>query len=178
MAEHRVSDNWQQRYVANFIQTGNKEAACIAAGFARSTARSKCSQKHNDPVVQKLLADASRIAEREYDISVRKTVEHMHDRAFYDIGDIAVAEITTPADIARLPERIRRAIDGWDYDAKGNLRLRLANHGAEQERLGKHLGMFVERVDVNLTLTDRSTEDLKSELAKLLAQLNDEASPD
>lgn len=178
MGKHRVPRNWPELYVADYLKNGNQETACLAAGFAETTARSKCSEKHNDPRVQALLAKAQVVADKEHDISVKTTLEHMAGRAFYDVGDIAGEEIKSPADIAGLPIEVRRAIDGWKYDANGNLELKLANRGTELERVGKHLGMFVERHEVNLNVTDSSTEALKKELAEIQALLGGSTKPD
>lgn len=65
--------------------------------------------------------------------------------AFYDPGEIAAADIRSPADVAKLPAELRRAIIGWSYDRGGNFTLKLAAKTPQLEMLGRHLKMFTDR---------------------------------
>jgi phage terminase small subunit len=52
-----------------------------------------------------------------------------------------------PQDIPNLPEEVRRAIVGWGWDKAGNFTLKLADKNAALTNLGRHLGMFTDKVE-------------------------------
>ena len=50
-------------------------------------------------------------------------------------------------DIRDLPEDVRRAIAGWSWDKEGRFTVKLADKSKALDQLGKHLKLFVDRVE-------------------------------
>lgn len=61
----------------------------------------------------------------------------------------ALVSVKRPADIAKLPEDVRRAIVGWSWDAKGRFQVKLAKEAALQ-MLGRHHRLFNDKVVVEV----------------------------
>lgn len=62
--------------------------------------------------------------------------------AFLDVGEIVVEDIRGPEDLAKLPERVRRAVTGWKWDRMGNFVVKFANKQKALDQLAKIHGLY------------------------------------
>jgi phage terminase small subunit len=90
-------------------------------------------------------------------VNTERVIAEMSLIAFWDPAEAVGDDITCPRDIAKLPERVRRAIVGWKYDKFGNFILQWANKQTALDQLAKILGLYQkERTNDN----DKSAEEL------------------
>lgn len=64
--------------------------------------------------------------------------------AMFDPKDLT--KVSSPGDIAALPEEVRRAIVGWGWDKNGNFTVKMAKEKA-LEMLGRHHKLFTDKVE-------------------------------
>ena len=88
--------------------------------------------------------------------------------ALYDPAELVQTAINSPADIAKLPERVRRAIIGWSWDRNGNFVLKLSPKTPSLELIGRHLSLFKDNLNVTGSI---SIEDLRAAAQTLDAEL-------
>ncbi len=74
--------------------------------------------------------------------SDQRWIEEVSNMAFLDPAEIVNTPLTCPADIAKLPEHVRRAIVGWEYDVEGHFRIKLASKQKALDMLAKNQGLY------------------------------------
>ena len=153
----------QNRFVEEYMIDLNAEQAAIRAGYTEASARRNGHRLLKLPNVRKALDAAMEARARRTLIIQDQVIEELAAIAFCDPIEIASTTFRGPADIARLPERARRLIADWHWDARGHFLVRPHSKLRALEVLGRHLGMFVERarVDVNTRL-DIASEPLSA----------------
>lgn len=142
-------DRFKERrecFCQEYLKDLNGTRAAIRAGCpsrgARKTAQRWLTRADVAARINALKANRAEEAK----IKASNVLEELACMAFYDPADIGNCKITCPADIAQLPEKIRRAIIGWSWDRNQNFTLKLAPKTPNLELIGRHLGMFVDRV--------------------------------
>lgn len=75
--------------------------------------------------------------------------------SFYDPSDFE--SVKGPEDIKNLPEHVRRAIVGWDWNRNGKFVLKISPKTPSLDQLGRYLRMFTEKIEISGRL---SIEDL------------------
>lgn len=167
-AKGRQDKGWQgrkpgmtpriERFAREYAIDLDGPAAVMRAGFGcatRATAASKASHLLLRPDVAALVeklkaAQADRLA-----IKADRVLLELARMAYFDPAEIGLASIKKPADIAKLPEDVRRAIAGWSWDKNGRFTLKLAAKQPALEALGRHLKLFVDRIEVK-NVSDRA----------------------
>lgn len=145
------SGGWMRRrdvFVDEYLVDLNATQAAIRAGYSPKAARVQgCRLIANDNIQAQI---KRRIKDREArtEINQNRALYELSAMAFYDPADIGSVRIDGPADIAKLPERVRRAIIGWSWDKHGNFVLKLATKTPNVELIGRHLGMFKDKLEV------------------------------
>lgn len=134
----------QARFVEEYLVDLNATAAAERAGYSDPNYGR---QLLTNPNVAEAIARAREERSKRTEVTADQVVREFALMGFYDPADIASRPMTGPADIASLPEPVRRAIVGWGWDKHGNFTLKLANKQAALDSLGKHLGMFVDRIE-------------------------------
>ena len=141
----------QQRFVDEYLIDLNATRAAIRAGYSDRTAEQQGSRLlGNAKVAAAVQEGRGRIADK-LEVTQERIVAEFARMAFYDPSALGVEGITGPEDIAKLPEDVRRAIVGWSWDKAGNFTLKLADKNAALTNLGRHLGMFKDKLDVQVT---------------------------
>lgn len=138
----------QKRFVAAFLLEPNAVRAYVAAGYKSKTPRKEAHSVRNLPAVAAAIQDAMDKRAQKLELSAERVVEEIKHMAFYDPADFVLA-VKKQADIAALPESVRRAIVGWKYDKNGRFQILLADKSKALEQLGKHLRLFTEVFEVN-----------------------------
>lgn len=153
----------QRRFVEEYLVDLNATQAAIRAGYSEKTAGAVGFENLKKPEIAQAIADAQAAVANRTEVTVDRIVKELAAIGFYDPAELAViTAISGPADIPKLPEHVRRAIVGWNWDKAGNFTLKLADKLSALEKLGKHLGMFVERVEhsgsMNLVVAQEDAE--------------------
>lgn len=141
----------RERFAREYIIDLNATEAVIRAGYQRKSrdgAANKASKLLRDPTVAALIASLKRDQFSRLEIKADRVLLELARMAYMDPGDLAKAGVQAPEDIAELPEDVRRAISGWKWDAEGNFIVQWAPKQAALEALGRHLKLFVDRVEV------------------------------
>lgn len=143
----------QQRFVEEYLIDLNATQAAIRAGYSADTAHAIGYENLSKPEVADAVAERRATLAAHAEVTQERIVAEFARMAFYDPAAIAGQPMAGPADIPNLPEDVRRSIVGWGWDKAGNFTLKLADKGAALTNLGRHLGMFTDKVDVNGTMT-------------------------
>ncbi|MBF0500924.1 MAG: terminase small subunit [Candidatus Riflebacteria bacterium] len=136
----------QKVFVAEYLKDLNATQAAIRAGYSAKTAIQQGSALLTKLDVKTAIEKAQAERAEAAKLKAANVIDELACMAFYDPADIGSCEINCPADIAKLPEKIRRAIIGWSWDRNQNFTLKLAPKTPNLELIGRHLGMFVDRV--------------------------------
>lgn len=142
----------QQRFVEEYLIDLNATAAAERAGYSKKTAYSIGQENLNKPEIAAAIADRRAEIAVKAEVTQERIVAEFARMAFYDPASLASQPMAGPSDIPNLPEEVRRAIVGWGWDRAGNFTLKLADKNAALTNLGRHLGMFTDKVDVNGTM--------------------------
>jgi len=175
----------QQLFVHHYAANGfaNQSDAYIKAGYkARGqVAYTGASALLSNPKVAAAVQIEREKIAKKLDITKERVLNELAAMAFYDAGDLMlldpqdpeqVQELTSPRDIRKLPERIRRCIVGWSYDRNGNFILKLANKTQNLELIGRHLAMFVDRKVVTLSELEKASDaELDAKIAQSAQQI-------
>lgn len=131
------------KFCLEYLKDGNGKQAAIRAGYSEKTAGSQAHDLLKRPDVKEKVGAKVQKTMDNLEISVDRILKERARLAFYDPGDIALANIKKPGDIAKLPEDVRRAISGWKWDKEGRLVLLMAGKDASLTALERHKGMYV-----------------------------------
>lgn len=144
-SRNKLTDK-QRRFVDEYLLDLNAAQAAIRAGYSAKTASRIGPQLLGKSWVRDAI-DA-RMGKRQQRVEVTQddVVRELAAMALYDPAEIAGVEIKTQADIARLPESVRRAIVGWKFDREGRIELKLSPKTPSLELLGRHLSMWKDSV--------------------------------
>lgn len=139
------------RFVQEYVVDLDGPAAVLRAGFkptTKASAASKAAHLLADPVVAARVGELKAKQAERLAIKADRVLLELARMAYFDPADIGLAKVKKPEDIAKLPEDVRRAIAGWSWDKNGRFTLKLAAKQPALEALGRHLKLFVDRVEV------------------------------
>ena len=161
-------------FVREYLVDLNATQAAIRAGYSEATAHAEGHRLLRDVEVAKQIQLQMDKRAETTGVTASRVLEEIAAMAFYDPADIAGADITCPADIAKLPEKVRRAIVGWGYDKMGNFTLKLSPKTPSLDQLGRHLKLFTDKIEVEAS--DALADKLAQAQARLIQrQTNGEA---
>lgn len=138
----------QQRFVEEYLVDLNATQAALRAGYSPHTAKEQAARLLSKANVAAEIEKAIQARSERTRITADRVVWELASMGLYDPGDIAQAEIKGPRDIASLPDQVRRAIIGWSWDRYGNFVLKLSPKTPSLELIGRHLGMFKDKLEV------------------------------
>lgn len=137
----------QQRFVEEYLIDLNATAAARRAGYSSRTADRIGPELLGKTCVAEAIAAGQAKLSEKAEVTQERIVAEFCRMAFYDPASLCAQPINGPADIPNLPEEVRRAIVGWSWDRNGNFTLKLADKNAALTNLGRHLGMFTDKVE-------------------------------
>lgn len=143
----------QQRFVEEYLIDLNGKQAAIRVGYSPATAEVTASRLLSNVKVKAAVDERRAALSENAEVSQERIVKEFCRMGFYDPADIASQPMNGPEDIAKLPEDVRRAIVGWGWDKAGNFTLKLADKAGALVSLGRHLGMFTDKVEQTGTMT-------------------------
>jgi phage terminase small subunit len=145
-----VADQLTEKQVAfcrEYLVDLNATAAAVRAGYSEATANQQGPRLLGDDRIQEEIQRLMGERSQRVEVKADRVVEELAAMAFYDPGVLGAANPQSPADIAALPEEVRRAIVGWSYDRAGRFTIRLAAKTTALELIGRHLKMFTDRTE-------------------------------
>lgn len=170
----------QREAFATGIASGLSQAAAYRQAYPKSlkwkepSVWDSASKLAANPEVQQRVAELTQKAAASNEITVERVLRELAHLAFFDIRKL-VDETGRPKKISELDEGTARAIVGLDLVQFGNseagigevLKFKLADKGANLERLGRHLKMFTDKIELSASVESMSTDEIKAELAAL-----------
>jgi phage terminase small subunit len=157
----------QAQFVREFLVDLNATQAAIRAGYSKRSAYAQSSQLLNHPAIIAAIDAAKAERSTRTEIRAERVLEEIAALAFYDPGKLmidgeagasdpieavidgrAIYGLRCPADIKRLPEKLRRAIVGWGYDRNRNFTVKLADKSRALDLLARHLSLYNDKLEV------------------------------
>lgn len=135
------------RFIDEYLVDLNGAHAAERAGYSRKTSKEIAYQLLGKPHVMEAIAAAKAARAERTEITTDRVLQELAAMAFFDPGELGTYEVQSPADIAALPEALRRSIVGWSWDRVGNFTLKLADKPAVVALTMRHLGMLQDKVD-------------------------------
>lgn len=158
----------QKRFVEEYLIDLNATQAAIRAGYSPDTAKSIGSENLTKPDIQARIAKAMAERSKRTGVNADRVVAELAKIAFVNAEDVIDAETATvKPDAAREDTAAIQSVkvktfgeDGLEHEIK------MADKIKALELLGKHLGMFKDKVELSGTL-----ETEKNKLDDLLSQM-------
>lgn len=142
----------QQKFAREYLIDKNATQAAIRSGYSAKTAHSSGPRLLAHVGIQQLVNKTIAKSLNKLDVSVERILQERARAALYDIGDVAIANVNSPADIASLPYDVRSSITGWKWDKEGRFVVEMADKNAHLTALEKHLGMYSDNASGNAVL--------------------------
>lgn len=134
--------NKQKMFVREYLVDLNATQAAIRAKYSVGRASEIGSQLlRKTTIAAALQAEMDKRAHKT-EINAERVIKELACMGLYDPAAMVEQPVTCPADIANLPEHVRRAIVGWSWDSSGNFVLKLADKKSALELIGRHLAMW------------------------------------
>lgn len=149
--------NKQQKFVDEYLIDLNATQAAIRAGYSVDTAQQIGSENLSKPVIQEAIAKEMAERSKRIGINQDRVVQELARMAFVKITDIAdrnglIKESATEDDLACI-ESIKVKRSKTDNGSLSEEReVKIASKVKALELLGKHLGMWNDKINMNVTL--------------------------
>lgn len=154
----------QAAFVREYLVDLNATQAAIRAGYSPKTAEQLAYQLLQKPSVRQAIAAAMQARQQRTEITQDRVLQELARIAFLDPGKLFDAA-GAPVPLQTLDEDTRRAVIGLDVVTVGNAdagigqvqKIKLADKKGALELLGRHLGMWNDKLDMTVTneLADR-----------------------
>lgn len=138
----------QEAFVREYLIDLNATQAALRAGYSERTARQIAAENLRRPEIAAAIQKAMKDRGDRTKVTADRVLMEIERLAMLDPA--ALVGVKKPADIAKLPEEVRRAIVGWSWDAKGRFQVKLAKESALQ-MLGRHHRLFNDKVEIEVT---------------------------
>ena len=139
----------QAAFVREYLIDLNATQAAIRAGYGVKTAKEMGTQNLSKLPISKAIEEGQKARAEKAEVTAERVLRELCCLAFYDPAEIAKESVTCPADIAKLPESVRRCIIGWNWDKMGNFVLKLSPKTPNLDLLGRHLALFKDRLELS-----------------------------
>ncbi|HIS57159.1 MAG TPA: terminase small subunit [Candidatus Fimimorpha excrementavium] len=158
----------QKRFVEEYLIDLNATQAAIRAGYSPDTAKSIGSENLTKPDIQARIAKAMAERSKRTGVNADRVVAELAKIAFVNAEDVIDAETATvKPDAAREDTAAIQSVKVKTFGEDGLEReIKMADKIKALELLGKHLGMFKDKVELSGTL-----ETEKNKLDDLLSQM-------
>lgn len=158
----------QKRFVEEYLIDLNATQAAIRAGYSPDTAKSIGSENLTKPDIQARIAKAMAERSKRTGVNADRVVAELAKIAFVNAEDVIDAETATvKPNAAREDTAAIQSVKVKTFGEDGLEReIKMADKIKALELLGKHLGMFKDKVELSGTL-----ETEKNKLDDLLQQM-------
>ena len=146
----------QQRFVEEYLVDLNATQAAIRAGYSVKTADVQGSRMLGNVKVQSAIGEAMALRSRRTGINQDRVVLELAKIAFVKITDIVdssgkIKEDAKPEDLACI-EAVKYKSSSMDNGSSVEREVKISPKLKALELLGKHLGMWNDKVDVNVAV--------------------------
>ena len=150
----------QKRFVEEYLIDLNATQAAIRAGYSPDTAKSIGSENLTKPDIQARIAKAMAERSRRTGVNADRVVMELAKIAFVNAGDVIDAETATvKPDAARDDTAAIQSVKVKTFGEDGLEReIKMADKLKALELLGKHLGMFKDKLELSGTLETEKTK--------------------
>jgi phage terminase small subunit len=146
----------QQLFVREYLVDLNATQAAIRAGYSERTAGQMGFDLLKNPQVAAAIQSGMDKRAAKVEITAERVLQEIARLAFFDPSKL-YDEHGRPKPVHELDEDTRRAIAGVEIDEVGGgdkplvvtRKVKLADKGANLERLGRHLKLFTEKVEIS-----------------------------
>ena len=162
MEAHKMTPK-EKRFVQEYLIDPNATQAAIKAGYSKATAKQQGSRLLTQPDVQEAVAEGQSDLATRCKVTAEMIVAELAKVGFANAGDyfdwgpegitIKNKDTLTPEQQAAVSEVYQTTTGG--EGSGGTIRVKLHDKLAALEKLGKHLGMFVDRIDLTLLPTEK-----------------------
>ena len=158
----------QKRFVEEYLIDLNATQAAIRAGYSPDTAKSIGSENLTKPDLQARIAKAMAERSKRTGVNADRVVMELAKIAFVNAGDVIDAETATlKPDAAKEDTAAIQSVKVKTFGEDGLEReIKMADKLKALELLGKHLGMFKDKVELSGSL-----ETEKNKLDDLIRQM-------
>ena len=146
----------QKKFIDEYLIDLNATQAAIRAGYSPKTARSIANELLTKPDIQTCIDKKQAVIARRTGISQDRVVRELAKIAFVNINDICtsngrIRQDATDDDLSCI-ESIKVKQTETDTGSSEEREVKLCSKLKALELLGKHLGMWNDKVDVNLNV--------------------------
>lgn len=150
----------QAAFVREYLVDLNATAAAIRAGYSEKTARAIGCENLTKPDIQAAIQEEMAKRAQRTEITADKVLKEFAKLAFFDPRNL-FDDKGNPKDITELDDDTAAALAGLDVvqevDPDSGItsytkRYKLASKQAALDSLGRHLGMFLDRSEVNASV--------------------------
>lgn len=163
----------QRKFVEEYLVDMNATAAAVRAGYSPRTAKQMAHENLTKPDLRRVVDEALAVRAKRNEVKADHVVRELAMIAFSDIREL-FDDKGRLLPIHEVPESARRAVASVDveeiYEGRGSeraavgrmVKIRFWDKLRALELLGKHLGLFVDRVehDVGPSLEELLRESL------------------
>lgn len=145
----------QQRFVDEYLIDLNATQAAIRAGYSVNTAQEQGSQNLSKLMVQQAIAEKMAERSKRTGVNQDRVVLELAKLAFVKITDIVTSEgeikkTATDDDLSCI-ESVKYKESNSDTGYSVEREVKISSKLKALELLGKHLGMWNDKLDVNIT---------------------------
>ncbi len=144
----------QAAFVREYLVDSNATEAAKRAGYSPKTAAEQGSRLLRKVKILDAIAAGQKALAATAQINAERVIRELATIAFADLGQLYDADGQL-LPVNQLPEEARRALAGIKIlkgDGSGILEYKLWNKVDALEKLGKHLGLFREQMDVDMAV--------------------------
>lgn len=169
----------QQRFVEEYLVDLNATQAAIRAGYSVKNAKQIGHQSLHRPEVAAAILRRREKVSKKLDVTVERVLLELARIGFSDVRN-AIAKNGALLPIDEMPEDMSRVIAAIEteelFDGSGENRVRVGqtrkvklwDKGQALVQLGKHLGMFTEKIEMKIE--DLSAEQRAERVKELIAK--------
>lgn len=155
MAKRQLSEQ-RQRFVEEYLIDLNGTQAAIRAGYSVKTAQEQASRLLSNVMVQEAISKAIAARSKRTGVNQDRVVLELAKIAFVKMTDVVdsngrIREDATDDDLACI-ESIKYKESDNEFGGSVEREVKIGSKLKALELLGKHLGMWNERMNVNLNL--------------------------
>lgn len=154
MAKRQLSDQ-RQRFVDEYLIDLNGTQAAIRAGYSPKTAQEQSSRLLSNVMVQEAISKAMAARSRRTGVNQDRVVLELAKIAFVKMTDVVdsngrIREDATDDDLSCI-ESIKFKESDNEFGGSVEREVKIGSKLKALELLGKHLGMWNDKLDVNVT---------------------------
>ena len=158
MSSNRPLTPKQAAFVREYLIDLNATQAAIRAGYSAKTAYSIGEENLSKPEIATAIQSAMDKRAGKLEITAERVLAEIAKLAFFDPRKL-FDDDGKPIHVSRLDDDTAAAVAGLDVVTTGNqevgladvLKIKLADKGQNLERLGRHLKLFTDKKEVEVT---------------------------